>query len=106
MKDERDISFRDYVDVRFADQEQAVQAALAAAEKAVVKAELAADKRFESVNEFRGQLTDQANTFISRLEYNANQKAIEQKIETLQRLVFMGTGVLLTLEVVLRFLTK
>lgn len=45
---------------------EAVTAALTAAKEAVDKAERAADKRFESVNEFRAQLADQASTFISR----------------------------------------
>lgn len=45
-----------------------VTAALAAAEKAVLKAEVASDKRFESVNEFREQLRDQALLFMPRTE--------------------------------------
>jgi len=53
---------------RFRAQEQAVAFALQAAEKAVTKAELAAEKRFESVNEFRNQLKDQTGTFITRNE--------------------------------------
>lgn len=55
-------------DQRFRAQEQAVAFALQAAEKAVTKAELAAEKRFESVNEFRNQLKDQTGTFITRNE--------------------------------------
>jgi len=53
---------------RFKAQEQAVAFALASAEKAVTKAELAAEKRFESVNEFRNQLKDQTGTFLTRNE--------------------------------------
>jgi len=53
---------------RFKAQEQAVAFALQAAEKAVTKAELAAEKRFESVHEFRNQLKDQTGTFITRNE--------------------------------------
>lgn len=48
--------------------EKAVEAALSAAEQAVAKAEIASDKRFESVNEFRAQLGDQARTFMGRDE--------------------------------------
>jgi hypothetical protein len=48
--------------------EKAVQTALLAAKDAVDKAERAAEKRFESVNEFRAQLSDQAATFMPRLE--------------------------------------
>ena len=40
--------------------DKAVQAALTAVEKASDRAEAASDKRFESVNEFPGQLADQA----------------------------------------------
>lgn len=45
-------------------QEKAVAAALTAAKEAVDKAEFAASKRFEATNEFRGQLADQAQTFV------------------------------------------
>ncbi len=58
-------------DQRFKAQEQAIQAALASAEKAVNKAEQAAEKRFDAVNEFRGQLKDQAATFVTRTELYA-----------------------------------
>lgn len=53
----------------------AVNTALQSAKEAVAKAEVAAERRFESVNEFRGQLTDQAATFMPRVE-------AEQRIAT------------------------
>jgi hypothetical protein len=49
----------------------AVRAAQAAAEKAVAKAEAATEKRFESVNEFRKTLSDQTASFPSRVELQA-----------------------------------
>lgn len=61
-----------------------VAAALAAAKEAVVKAEMAADKRFESVNEFRQTLSDQATTFMPRMESNARLDAMSEKIALLQ----------------------
>jgi hypothetical protein len=62
--------------------ERLVQTAASATEKAIGKAELAGDKRFESVNEFRGQLRDQAATFLPRTEYVAGHLALSEKIET------------------------
>jgi hypothetical protein len=47
-----------------------VALALAAADKAVSKAETATEKRFESVNEFRQALSDQTRTFISKVEFD------------------------------------
>lgn len=57
-------------DLREADQ-RAIAAALAAAEKANEKADLANNKRFDGTNEFREQLNDQAATFITRKESEA-----------------------------------
>jgi len=82
--DERD---RQYAQ-RFQAQQEALQAALQAAEKAVanalsaakeavIKAETASDKRFESVNEFRDQLRDQADDFMSKEAAEARFKALE-----------------------------
>ena len=45
--------------------------ALAASDKAILKAEVAVEKRFESVNEFRQTLSDQTKSFISRVEFDA-----------------------------------
>jgi hypothetical protein len=51
--------------------DRAVQTAMVAAERAVAKAEAANEKRFESVNEFRKTLSDQASSFPSRVELHA-----------------------------------
>lgn len=61
-------------------QKEAVAAALNAAEKAVLKAEGAAEKRFDATNEFRQQLGDQAREFMPRRE-------AEQLIEAVRVLV-------------------
>lgn len=63
--------------------DKAVQAALASAEKAVNKAEAAAEKRFEMMNEFRGQLSDQATTFVTRVEADAINSRNTERIADL-----------------------
>jgi len=65
---------------RYVAQSKALEAALLAAEKAVLKAETAAERRFESVNEFRAQLSDQAGTFIPRSEHGVQMKATEDRL--------------------------
>ncbi len=73
------------IDLRFsgslAAQDKAVQIAMVASEKAVVKAEIAAEKRFEATNEFRGQLSDQAATFMPRVEAEQRLMQLGEKIE-------------------------
>lgn len=56
------------VNAALVSQEKAVSAALIAQKEAVTKAEASAEKRFESVNEFRKTLADQTATFIPRAE--------------------------------------
>lgn len=71
---------KEAVNAALAAAKEAVQAALAGQEKAVQKAEAAADKRFEGVNEFRGQLADQQRTFIPRQEVEVLHKGINDRI--------------------------
>ena len=83
MSAEPTVSWRDYVDRRFDAQKEAVAAALAAADRAVAKAESAAERRFEAQNEFRGTLSDQARMLMPRAEAEQALKTINDKIEVL-----------------------
>jgi hypothetical protein len=73
------------VDASFAAQKEAINAALAAADRAVTKAELATEKRFESVNEFRGTLDNQQRTLIPRSEVDKMFQAMTEKVDRLQK---------------------
>ena len=64
-----------------------ITVALAAADRAVQKAEAATEKRFESVNEFRGALDNQQRTLIQRSEVEAVIKGVEEKIGNLTKLM-------------------
>lgn len=68
------------LELREADKE-AVSTALAAAKEAVAKAEAAAEERFRSVNEFRGQLSDQAVTFMPRSEYESRHSDLNNRVD-------------------------
>jgi multidrug resistance efflux pump len=78
------ISLREYVDTRFEAQKEAVTAALAAADRAVNKAELASEKRFNSVNEFRAALNDSARLLMPRAEAEQRMLTIESSIRDLK----------------------
>jgi hypothetical protein len=72
-------------EARFDSTDEKTSLALNASEKAVSKAEMATEKRFDSVNEFRAQLKDQASTLMPREEAAARFMAIEEKIEDLKK---------------------
>jgi hypothetical protein len=70
------------VSTSFSAQEKAISAALAAASAAVNKAEVASEKRFESVNEFRAQLGDQQRTFMPRAEVEVIVRALNEALSS------------------------
>jgi hypothetical protein len=74
--------------------EKAMAAALLAAKEAVEKANVANDKRFDAVNEFRQQLADMQNTLIPRNEADAKFSSIEARLIDMKSTVDKGfTGV-------------
>jgi len=88
--DEKDL--RD--EQRFQAQQDAIQQALDAAEKAVAKAETATEKRFDSVNEFREQLSDQAVTFMPRKEAQVLIDSQNEKLAVIEaRMNHLGISI-------------
>lgn len=71
------------IDTRFESVIQSTKSALNAADKATTKAEDASDKRFESVNEFRQTLSDQATKFVVRGEFTLIVDRMEKDIKNL-----------------------
>lgn len=90
--DEKIAALKEYVEALRTDDQKAVGAALQAAKEAVLKAEIATEKRFESVNEFRKTLSDQTSSFLPRPEYDANHQALEDKIQALTDRVNTSEG--------------
>jgi len=80
LMDERDRRYEE----RFEATDQKTSLALTASEKAVTKAEVATEKRFDAQNEFRGQLKDQASTFVPRAEADSKFRNLEEKIESIK----------------------
>jgi len=70
---------------RFIAQEKATKSNLDSAKEAVLKAEAAAERRFESINEFRQALSDQATQFIPRIEAVQRTEQNSEKITNLEK---------------------
>lgn len=77
LEDERFCFLRELIE----EHDKRYQERFDAQEKAVLKAEGANEKRFESVNEFRAQLSDEQSTFLTRSEYETKHSALIEKIE-------------------------
>jgi hypothetical protein len=72
--------------------DKAVSAAMTAAKEAVQKAEMASEKRFEGVNEFRGAMNDQQQKFIPRIESEFRANALELRLDALEKVNIAGRG--------------
>lgn len=73
-------------------QKSNVDAAIAAAEGAVNKAEKASEKRFDSVNEFRGTLADQQRTLMPRAEAEILFRQLSEKIDANTKALVSAAG--------------
>jgi hypothetical protein len=81
------VSLRDYMDSRF----NSIQ-------RAVDKAEESTEKRFSAVNEMRAMVTDAASRFMPRAEYETAHRALVEKVEGLQKFLWMGLGAMLAIQ--------
>lgn len=84
--------------------EKLVDVKTAADRIAITKASDAVDERLRGMNEFRQTLSDQTNTFITRNEAHLTDRAMSEKIEALQKIVYVGLGALAVLQFLLQFL--
>lgn len=77
---------------RFKATDDKTSLALSASEKAVAKAELATEKRFEGVNEFRATLSDQAARLYPRAEAEAKFRGYDEKFEDVKSQLSTSSG--------------
>jgi hypothetical protein len=86
---ERDLRYSQ----RFEAQEKAMNLSLFSAKEAVTKAEAAAEKRFESVNEFRNTLSDQQRNLMPRTESEVKFDSINTLIDNINARLNKTEGV-------------
>lgn len=78
-------ALKEHLEKRIDESVSRARDALASADKAVLKAEEAANERFRGVNEFRQTLADQQRTFIPRKEAESLFVSLEDRITKLER---------------------
>jgi hypothetical protein len=62
------------------------------------------EKRLESINEFRGQLKDQAAGFATREEMNIKYNALEARLRGVERLIAFAGGGVAVIQIILHFI--
>jgi hypothetical protein len=79
--EERDTRYQQ----RFEATEKHTALGFGSAEKAITKAEMATEKRFEGVNEFRAQLDMQQRTYMPRTEVAAMEVSVMNRLGGLEK---------------------
>ena len=69
--------------------------------KALKLARKLMNKRLDEMNEVRAQLDRQVKTFVSLEKFDGAMNSVNQKIESLSRLVYIGLGIWLVLQLLL-----
>jgi hypothetical protein len=82
----KNVTLKEYVDQRFDDADKAVQAAIVAQEKAIIKAESAAERRFELLNELRSGVA-------TKDEVKALEKVVEDLKTSRDKVEGRGAGI-------------
>ena len=98
------IDTKNYIDDRLREFEKRQNIVNKKDRDALREAKREMDRRLEGMNEFRAQLTSQTREFIRREEYQLSEKLINQKHEGLSKIVYIGIGVVIVLELLLKFL--
>lgn len=88
ITDAKFVTFRTLID----SQAEKVALALAAADKAVSKAEVATEKRFEGVNEFRAALNDQSRLQVTTDKFDSVIDGLNSRIRSLEARIEKGEG--------------
>jgi hypothetical protein len=81
------VSWRDYVDSRFQ-----------ASENAVAKATSALEDRFANTNEWRQTVESLQRGYLQRTEFDAIISSVNNKLDSVQRNMWVGIGLLLALQ--------
>ena len=97
------VSLRDHFNALRANDKEALAIALQAADKAKDKAEDAQRRVNETQNEFRGTLKDQAATLMPRAEAEGKFNSIQKQLDSIQRLVYIGLGGAIVIQIGLQF---
>jgi len=94
-------SLKEYFEMQFNLFENNINNRFANSEEAVNKAEHEMNRRLNGMNEFREQLKDQENTYITRTEYNLHHQSMLDKVTSNTKLIYWGIGIWAVVQIII-----
>jgi hypothetical protein len=77
---------------------------LAASHEALKVAKIETDRRLESMNELRDQISSERGNYLNRSEYDLKHDALKSRIDSLEKFQYMIVGGLLVFQVLIGIL--
>ena len=75
-------------------------------EKGIENTEKQLNRRLEGMNEFRETLKDQAGHFVTREHLDTKLRLMQGEINLIQKLIYIGIGAILMIELLLRMIYR
>ena len=94
------IDCTEYFDGKFAELEKRLELRDELTSKALEKADVVLEHRLESLNNISGRISG----LMPRSEYDLNHKILQTQLDNISRNVYIGMGILVAVEVLLRFI--
>lgn len=98
------ISLKEYFDMEISSLKGTIRDSMDYQKEALRIASAAMEKRLDGMNEIREALRDSQMNCITKLEYDAKHELLNSKIEILQKIIYIGIGLCLAIEIILRFI--
>ena len=95
---EQGVGWRDYVDMRLCAIEKAIVHQREVQQIALDRANEVNEYRLAMLNEFRGAMTNQQATYVTRAEFDAKFKGLSDDVDAIKRIVFVGLGIVLAFQ--------
>jgi hypothetical protein len=86
-------SLKEWVDLALTSLEQRIEQRFTSTIAEMHKIEKQNDDKHRDMNEIREQLKDQATTFIPKNEYDLKHEILDNKINSLSKIVYIGLGI-------------
>ena len=98
------VEVRDYIDNEIKHLEEKYAIINEKNDAALKKNDRAMNRRLRGMNEFRAQLERQTRTFMTKEEYGINERLMNQKMDTVTKIVYIGVGAVFVLNISLQLI--
>lgn len=113
IEDRRKCNLKDYADLESISLREYLELMINAHRRehelidiARVKASETIDYRLEQMNHFRDDINKFQQTTITRTEYDLHSKATQLEIKALEKIVYIGLGMVMAIQFVLYYLRR